>query len=289
MSSSPLLLLADTQADILGSSFPPSSLCLQSPQLSQISPLIGQSPEVDSLWHEIFLGANTFLSNPDLGPVPPCFLDSEIVDHLSIYDSYAPSTIELSSPHYLTISEIDDGSTPSLSASPVVLTPIIWSTCICGCGGGPCIRQRPYRRPKGDTLEDHRIGELITFKVHGQCGMPLRNALRGIYSGLSGRDDPMFVGSRTSISIRLEWPDCAPWAKQMRTKDWRRKPSPITKAKLSTEVAKKVDRFLKELHRNPRNSQRSSPSPGPVDINSLALVALEHVSMASWQPHLRLI
>ena len=34
--------------------------------------------------------------------------------------------------------------------------------------------------------------------------MPLRNALRGIYSGLSGRDDPMFIGSRTSISIRLE-------------------------------------------------------------------------------------
>lgn len=48
------------------------------------------------------------------------------------------------------------------------------------------------------------MGELITFKVYGQCGMPLRSALRSIYSGLSGRDDPMFVGSRTSISIRLE-------------------------------------------------------------------------------------
>ena len=48
------------------------------------------------------------------------------------------------------------------------------------------------------------MGELISFKAHGQCGIPLRDAFRGVYGGLSGRDDPMFVGSRTSISIRLE-------------------------------------------------------------------------------------
>jgi len=34
--------------------------------------------------------------------------------------------------------------------------------------------------------------------------MPLRDAYHGVYSGLSGRNDPMFVGSRTSISIRIE-------------------------------------------------------------------------------------
>lgn len=90
----------------------------------------------------------------------------------------------------------------------------------------------------------------------------------------------------------------------MRTKDWRRKPSPITKAKLATEVAKKVDRFLKvnthraghkcnvippfqDMYINPRNSEWTPPSLGFVNVNRLALVALEHVSMASWQPHLR--
>ena len=80
----------------------------------------------------------------------------------------------------------------------------MWPTCVCGCGGSACIYQRPYRRPKGDPLEDDRLGELVTFRVHGQCGIPLKAALRGQYGGLSGRDDPMFVGSRTSISIRLE-------------------------------------------------------------------------------------
>jgi hypothetical protein len=83
--------------------------------------------------------------------------------------------------------------------------------------------------------------------------------------------------------------------------------SPITKAKLATEVAKKVDRLLKvggscwsqigdivpiirlfqDMQRSPRNSQWIPPSLGHVTINHLALVALEHVSMASWQPHLR--
>jgi len=247
--------------------------------------LIVHIPELDSLWHEPLFDANIFLSKPEPEVVSPYFLDGEVVDHHSIYDPHTPSTIF--PPYY--ISDVDDGSTTSLLTSPTVLTPLIWQSCICGCGGGPCIRQRPYRRPKGDALDDDRIGELITFKVHGQCGMPLRNALRGIYNGLSGRDDPMFVGSRTSISIRLEWPDCPPWAQQMRTKDWRRKPSPITKAKLATEVAKKVDRFLKDMHLNTRGSQGCPLSPDPVDISHIVLVALEHVSMASWQPHLRLV
>jgi hypothetical protein len=236
---------------------------------------------VDSFWHgqDQFPDANIFLSKPEFEGVSPRSLGGDIF----LYDPHTPSPIDLPfPPYYPPITEFDDGSS-SHSSSPIVLTPAIWSTCICGCGGSACLRQRPYRRPKGDALEDHRLGELITFKVHGQCGMPLKNALLGMYSGLSGRDDPMFVGSRTSISIRLEFPDCSPWAQQMRTKDWRRKPSPITKAKLATEVAKKVDRFLKDIRRNPQSSL------GLVTTNHLALVALEHVSMASWQPHLRFI
>jgi len=196
------------------------------------------------------------------------------------------------------MSEFDDGSTSSLSTPSIMLTPIIWSantpspgmpTCICGCNGTPCIPQRPYRRPKGDPLEEHRLGELITFQVHGKCGIPLERALRCVYGGLAERDDPMFVGSRTSISIRIEWLGCQPWAQQMRTKDWKRKPSPITKAKLATEVAKKVDRFLLDMRHTPRGCHGDAPSPGHIDTSRLALVALEHVSQASWQPHLRFI
>lgn len=210
------------------------------------------------------------------------------------------------------------------------------STCICGCGSGPCVPQRPYRHPKADTSEGDHIGELITFEVYGRCGMPLRDALRCKYLGLSGRDDPVFVGSQNSVRIRLEVrnPVIRGWGRkltvfaqvprlsvvgpagshcfsllnpslrlvQMRTKDWKRKPSPITKAKLATEIAKTVDRFLKvnlQCSQTVRNSRkailslqdmrRNTMSLVDVDINHLALVALEHMSFSSWQPHLRLM
>ena len=71
------------------------------------------------------------------------------------------------------------------------------------CGCDPYIRQRPCRLPKGDTLEKGRVGGLITFEVYWKCGVRLCDALDDVYSGLSGRDEPTFVGSRTSTSTRL--------------------------------------------------------------------------------------
>jgi len=135
MSSSPLLLLTDSQSDILGSSFPPSPLCLHSPQ--QISPLIVQSPEVDSLWSDPFFGAGDFKS--ELEEIPSYFPDGEFVDYLSVsadhhfgwtpvdpcyhkaYNSHPPSTF---SSRCLATSEIDEGSIHSLSISPTMLTPV---------------------------------------------------------------------------------------------------------------------------------------------------------------------
>lgn len=80
MFSSPLLSLTDAQVDVLGSPFPPSPLFLQSPQPSQISPLLVQSPRVDSFWHEPLFGANFFAELE----VPPFFLDNDVVNNLSV-------------------------------------------------------------------------------------------------------------------------------------------------------------------------------------------------------------
>jgi len=288
-----LPLITDIQLDSLGSLFPPSVSCLQSPQSFQISSPNVQSHkvDVDYLLREVMYGANGSTYASDQGTFPQFFLDSDTAEHHPhIYGSQSPSVVGFPLSHHPATSEFDSGSTPSLIGSPTAISPMSWPGCVCGCGSGPCLFQRPYRRPKGDPLEDDRRGELVIFQVHGRCGIPLRDALRCKYGGLSGRDDPMFVGSRTSISIRIEWPDHPSWAQQMRTKDWKRKPSPITKAKLATEVAKKVNRFLEDNRgRNHRGSQRDTLSPCHVDFDRLVLVALEHVSLASWQPHLRLI
>lgn len=55
-----------------------------------------------------------------------------------------------------------------------------------------------------DPITKADLQQMILFKVDGKCGFPLRNALDKRYTGLDGRDDKVFLGSKSSISIRLE-------------------------------------------------------------------------------------
>ena len=45
---------------------------------------------------------------------------------------------------------------------------------------------------------------MILFDVGGKCGYPLMDALKKRYTGLDGRDNKVFVGFKSSISIRVE-------------------------------------------------------------------------------------
>jgi hypothetical protein len=75
---------------------------------------------------------------------------------------------------------------------------------ICGCGRGPCVPQREYDRQRADPLNGSELQEMILFSVERKCGYPLGNALKKLYTGLDGRDDKVFIGFKSSISIRLE-------------------------------------------------------------------------------------
>jgi hypothetical protein len=44
--------------------------------------------------------------------------------------------------------------------------------------------------------------------VNGKCGFPLKSALEKRYAGLDGRDDHMFVGFRSAVTIRFEVRAC---------------------------------------------------------------------------------
>lgn len=142
MSLPPLLLQTDTQADTPGSPFIPSPICFHSPQPSPISPLTVKGPEdADFLWHGTF---SAFQSESDLLGIPSYSLDGDVVEHQPVspdlhlkstrtlvnpycwqpYDSYTPSTLDLFPPSRPSISEFDGGSTPSLSTSPLMLSPV---------------------------------------------------------------------------------------------------------------------------------------------------------------------
>ncbi|KAJ7746866.1 hypothetical protein DFH07DRAFT_581064 [Mycena maculata] len=164
---------------------------------------------------------------------------------------------------------------------------------------GPFVPQLMY---KPHTNSDRRryVEEVdmeapIHFWVENpsECGIPLSDALHSRVRRLLKRDETVFEGRGPSVSIRLEWPGYRQWSRQIPTKDFRSPPGPITRAKLAKNVAKCVQRFIQERHGQPMEDDadarwRVGPGPNQIKLEDLVLVSIHHVSMGSWQPHLRL-
>ncbi|RDX48257.1 hypothetical protein OH76DRAFT_1352884 [Lentinus brumalis] len=164
--------------------------------------------------------------------------------------------------------------------------------------GGPLVPQKTYRP---HTLSDRRryVEEVhleapIMFFTHNPtgCGIPLKDAFASKFSTLLDRDDSMFEGRGPSVSIRLNWPGYAPWSRQIPTRDFRSPPHPITRAKLAKNVAKTIHRFIQEMESQSQEDAGEAKwrvgSRG-IKLEDLMLVGLQHVSMGSWQAHVRLI
>ncbi|KAJ7089674.1 hypothetical protein B0H15DRAFT_838761 [Mycena belliarum] len=164
---------------------------------------------------------------------------------------------------------------------------------------GPFVPQLMY---KPHTNSDRRryVEEVdMEAPIHfwaenpSECGIPLSDALHSRVSRLLKRDETVFEGRGPSVSIRLEWPGYRQWSRQIPTKDFRSPPGPITRAKLAKNVAKCVQRFIQERHGQPMEDDadlrwRVGPGPNQIKLEDLVLVSIHHVSMGSWQPHLRL-
>ncbi|KAF9790621.1 hypothetical protein BJ322DRAFT_1037442 [Thelephora terrestris] len=90
--------------------------------------------------------------------------------------------------------------------------------CVCGCQYGSCVPQRSYAGPKNDPISDAERGALITSGVNGKCGFSVKSTLEKRYAGLDGRDDLMFVGFRSAVSIRFEWKAYEKWTRQNATR-----------------------------------------------------------------------
>lgn len=161
----------------------------------------------------------------------------------------------------------------------------------------PMVPQKTYRpHTQSDRrryVEDVELEAPIMFYLLSpdECGVPLREALNGRFMRLSGRDDLMFENRGPSVSIRLMWPGYAPWSRQIPTRDFRSPPGPITRSKLAKNVAKTIQRFIEEVQDRPLEEDadtRWRVGARRIIVDDLILVGLQHVSMGSWQAHLRL-
>lgn len=159
------------------------------------------------------------------------------------------------------------------------------------------VPQRTYRpNTQSDRrryVEEVQLEEPIMFFVSNPDGLGIscRDALNSRFIRLRGRDDQMFINRGPSVSIRVMWPGYAAWSRQIPTRDFRTPPGPITRAKLAKNVAKTVDRFINDMSTKPMEDEadpRWRVGNHHITIDQLELVGLQHVSMGSWQVHLRL-
>ncbi|KAK0434520.1 uncharacterized protein EV420DRAFT_398780 [Desarmillaria tabescens] len=144
-------------------------------------------------------------------------------------------------------------------------------------------------------VEEVNLDPPIYFWVQdpSECGLALPDALHSRVRRLIDRDEPMFKDRGPSISVRIEWPGYLPWSRQIPARDFRTPPCPITRSKLAKNVAKCVQRFIQERQAVPMEDDsipdwRVGTQPNTIRVEDLVLVSLHHVSMGSWQPHLRL-
>ncbi|KAI0350668.1 hypothetical protein OH77DRAFT_1050988 [Trametes cingulata] len=164
--------------------------------------------------------------------------------------------------------------------------------------GGELVPQPDYRP---HTQSDRRRyveqvqleAPILFFMAHPTAlGIPLKDAINNRFMHLQGRDDPMFEGRGPSVSIRLNWPGYAPWSRQIPTRDFRSPPHPITRAKLAKNVAKTINRFIEDMertHMEDPTQARWRVGGRHIKLEDLLLVGLQHVSMGSWQAHVRLL
>ncbi|KAG1741094.1 hypothetical protein EDB19DRAFT_734776 [Suillus lakei] len=157
------------------------------------------------------------------------------------------------------------------------------------------VPQRLYQ-PRGETEREKyvltaNLSSPILFHAEkpSELGISLEEILEKNSRRLSDRDDLVFEDGGRSISVRIEWPGYRSWKRQLLTRDYRKTPGPITKAKLAKNLAICMRRFIQKMATHEVGSDPMwRISPRHIKFEDLILVSLNHVSQGSWQPQLRL-
>jgi len=120
--------------------------------------------------------------------------------------------------------------------------------------------------------------------------MNMRDALRKRFTGLDGRDDPMFKETAGAISCRLLFPGYPPnRSAQIATLGYTKDRARITRSKLAYEIAKKLNRYLESMTGHPMKKsvdRRWKIGEGCMRLENMYLVRLVSVSKGSFQPEI---
>lgn len=127
----------------------------------------------------------------------------------------------------------------------------------------------------------------IEFIVDGESGARLSDVLEGNWTGFEGRDDRSLFGSdRSQIFLRVHLVGCSPWNSKINITDFTAGRRPITRARLATEVAKGLSKFIAREKLNGHDAGHPRCGWGDVSLRNVILTRITRVSVASWQPEL---
>ncbi|KAG0709199.1 hypothetical protein DFH29DRAFT_218956 [Suillus ampliporus] len=149
-------------------------------------------------------------------------------------------------------------------------------------------------QPRGETEREKyvcmaNLSPPILFYAEKpyELGIALEEILKTSSRRLIDKDDLVLEAGGRSIS----WPGYPSWRCQVVTRDYRKIPGPITKARLAKNLATCIRKFIKKMATR-RMEADSDPvwriGPCHIAVEDLILVSLHHVSQGSWQPQLRL-
>ncbi|KAF9789559.1 hypothetical protein BJ322DRAFT_543148 [Thelephora terrestris] len=127
----------------------------------------------------------------------------------------------------------------------------------------------------------------IEFRVRGEKGIRLSDALEKRWGDFEGRDDsPLSGENRAQITLRVLIVGCPPWESKISTVDYTSKRQPITLEKLANDVARSVKRFLERETEKGHDDHSTCHWQNTMLLSNMYLTRLVRVSTGSWQPEL---
>ncbi|OAX38971.1 hypothetical protein K503DRAFT_865763 [Rhizopogon vinicolor AM-OR11-026] len=210
----------------------------------------------------------------------------------SAYEDYADDN------HSFSLESRDTGATSESNFNrPIDAWNKVLQLPIFSLGTGAFVPQSLYQ-PRGETDRQKyvymaNLSPPILFYAENpsELGIALEEIVQTESPRLCDGDDLVLDGSGRSISVRIKWPGYPLWNKQLLTRDYRKTPGPITKARLAKNLARCIRQFIKKM-----KTRRMEIDADPVwkigdrriRFEDLILVSLHHVSQGSWQPQLRI-
>ncbi|EGO03314.1 hypothetical protein SERLA73DRAFT_174756 [Serpula lacrymans var. lacrymans S7.3] len=155
---------------------------------------------------------------------------------------------------------------------------------------GPTVPRMPYSSRVFSTTSGAQGPIRFYFADPRENGIPLRADFTRRADKMEGHEVHVLNDASSSITLRIDWPGYDAWSRQVRSKNWRKKPGPLTRVELARRVASAVQEFIEEKQDEPVPAAHARWKVGPDGIRDtdLVLVALHQVSKGSWQPEVRL-